>query len=110
MITVQEYIETKLQRFNISIGDVELAAALVENGLGVSDAYAPGNAKKVKETFVSIIPEMLLMSEVSEGDLTIKWNIEGVKAYYAMLCKELGIDDKLNNVSTPTITNRSNLW
>lgn len=111
MATVKDYIETKLQRFNITISDIELAVSFAENGLSPNDLYTGANIIKVKKTFVSIIPELLLIAEVSEGDLTLKWNIEGIKAYYAMLCNELEIDDKLNiAVQTPKVYNKSNLW
>lgn len=110
MVTAKEYIATSLQEFNIAISDAELSVQLSLNGISGSEIFTPEMYKSIQKTIVAIIPKLLLMSEISEGDLTIKWNIEGVKAYYSMLCKELGIEDKLNTANVPTITNRSNLW
>lgn len=111
MATVKEYIEAKLQRFNITISDVELAVYLTENQVSENDELTEIILEKVKKTFISIIPELLLISEVSEGDLTLKWNIDGIKAYYSMLCKDLGIEDNINSqLQIPVIVNKTNLW
>lgn len=110
MITAKEYIEATLQEFNITVSDAELTVQLSLNGISDNDTFTPEIFGSIQKTIVAIIPKLLLISEVSEGDLTIKWNIDGIKAYYSMLCKELGIEDKLNAINTPTITNRSNLW
>ena len=110
MITAKEYIEAKLQEFSITISDAELTVQLLLNGVGENETFSPAIFTPIKKTLVAIIPQLLLVSEVSEGDLTIKWNIDGVKAYYSILCKELGLEDVLNTATKPTITNRSNIW
>ena len=55
----------------------------------------------------SVILRSALMN-VSEGGMSVSWNMEAVKAYYATLCDKTGQPNVL--FSRPVIRDRSNLW
>lgn len=109
MATIQEFIVAKLTRYNIELSDIELAAALTEQGLIASDEYSAAAARPLKLVIVALIPELLLMPDVTEGGYANKWDKVGIKAYYSLLCKELGIKDELAP-ARPIISNASSRW
>jgi hypothetical protein len=45
---------------------------------------------------------------VSEGGMSISWNMEAVKAWYSLLCAKTGQPDVV--FGRPVIRDRSNMW
>lgn len=102
-MTTREYIRQSLSRFNVSDGDVDLI--IVDNGL---DADSDVDVKQAKNAICKSLGSWLpVYSSVSEGGVSMSWNFEAVKVYYASLCKELGIEDTMTK---PVIRDRSNCW
>lgn len=102
-LTNLEYIQSQLLRFGLEESD--LMAVLVGNSI---DPSAVAGAD-VKLAIYNEIPLMLAgLSELSEGGYRIKWNIEGIKAWYSILAGKLGKPDELTN--NPTLTYIGNRW
>lgn len=112
MATIREYVDGKLARVGLEIEDVELTVLMdlrgVDDSTQCDDAASLAIAKRI---IVDAIPELLLLPDVQEGGMSIKRNPAAIKAYYALLCNELGIDNKLDPpAATPTVKDKSNLW
>lgn len=69
----------------------------------LSDEVTQSNSTPIKVAIVSFIPTLLLRAtSINESGFSMSWNIDGIKAYYSMMCKQLGIKDELDN--KPKIT------
>ena len=104
-MTVAEYIPSKFAEFGVTLSSNTLNALLIDNGIDTNTEYSSVIAKKV---IAGYIPELLLKPQISEGDLSIKYDSNAIINYYNLLCTELGIENKLN--PTPKIRNRTNRW
>ena len=89
--------------------DDELEAVLIDQDLTSSTEYSSEKSKQVKKVLIAIIPELLLAPDISQGDYSIKYKIDGIKAYYSVLCKETGEQDVFNP-SQDTIIDRTDVW
>lgn len=107
-MTAQSYIVKKFSAFGFEVDTGEVDVLLGAQGLSLGAELTPENLTKVKHVIHSLIPEMLLLPEISQGRYSVKHNIEGIKSYYALLSSELGIENKLE--PQPEIRDRSNLW
>lgn len=105
-MTIKEIIIAKLKRFGVTLSDEDYQAIIVEFHVNGDVSYGPQNEIEVKKAMVGIIPEIMSMQSVSEGGFSIQWNVEGLKAYHAGLCNELGV----KNVLKPVLKNASNRW
>lgn len=102
-MTNLEYIQSQLLRFGLEESD--LMAVLVSNDIDPSGEAGPD----VKLAIYNEIPLLVAgLSEVSEGGYRIKWNIEGIKAWYSILAKQLGKPDELHG--NPTLTYIGDRW
>lgn len=104
-MTTSEFIQAKLASFNITLSDIEMEALLVDNGLTELSEY---ESKAAKTALLNIIPELLLKPDISEGGFSIKWDKGAIEKYYALLCQELGVQNKL--IQKPKVSNKSNSW
>jgi hypothetical protein len=87
----------------------ELEAFLADQEMTADGQYTPELGMKIKMVMVAIIPELLLTPEIKQGDFSIKYNVDGIKAYYSMLCSETGLPDIYNPVSD-IVRDRSDIW
>lgn len=106
-MTVGEYITNKLGEFGYAMPTDEIDLHLQGVGLTLSDELAQANLTQARKVLLVIIPELLLLPDVSEGDLSIKRDRAAIVSYYGMLCAQLGVTDMLNQAR---IQNRSNRW
>jgi hypothetical protein len=108
-MTIGDYIQAKLKRFNFSMSAEELEAFLVDQEMTASSQYTKELSNKTKIVMVAIIPELLLAPEIKQGDFSIKYNVDGIKTYYSMLCGQTGLPDIFNPVDD-TVQDRSDIW
>ena len=108
-MTIGNYIQAKLKRFQFSMADDELEVILIDQNLTLATVYSSADSIKVKKALIAIIPELLLAPDISQGDYSIKYKIDGIKAYYSMLCKETGEQDVFNP-SQDAIIDRTDVW
>lgn len=108
MATIKEVILSQCADFGFEVSEITLDAHFVKTGGVSSDVYSADNAKVADKVMYSIIPLLLLMPEVSEGQFSKKYNVAGITTYYKSLCIDLNLPDKLN--PQPKIVNKSNIW
>ena len=108
MATIRAYITAKLARYNIEIQADELDGEIVTQGLTPTSEFTAGAATPAKRVLLSVIPGLLLQPDITEGGYSMKFDREGVRAFYGLLCAELGEENKLDR--QPVVRDRSNAW
>lgn len=103
---------TNLQYLKVNCGglgvsDDELTLILTNAGMSASASADADACDLVLYNHFSIVLRQTL-ANISEGGMSVSWNMEAVKAYYKLLCDKTGQPDVL--FSRPTIRDRSNLW
>jgi hypothetical protein len=107
VLTAQEYIETKLKKFGVDFEQIEIKALFIEQSitptLSIEDS---ASLKSVQKCLVSMLSEMLLMPNITEGGYSVSWNLDGLKAYLNELNTKLGNDV----IGEAIVTNASEKW
>ena len=53
---------------------------------------------RVSVAIAKFIPSLLLRAtSISESGFSMSWDIQGIKDYYSLLCKQYGLKDELSN-------------
>lgn len=108
MATIKDIAKVKLERYGFDANDIEIDAFLIQAGIDGGTEYNVIDSEiSLKKILYTAIPELLLSPSVSEGGFSKKWDSQSVKAYYKLLCNELGYPDKLGG---PKIKDISNRW
>lgn len=96
-MTVTDYIKQKFQTFGINLSEAELLDLCLSAGVSQEDEVSDSNASRISVAMVKFIPSLLLRAtSVSESGFSMSWNIDGIKSYYAMMCKEYGLKNELS--------------
>ena len=103
---------TNLQYLKINCGgfgvtDDELTLILTNAGVAPSADADIDACDMVLYNHFSLVLRQALMN-VSEGGMSVSWNIEAVKAYYAILCEKTGQPDVV--FKRPAVRDRSKMW
>lgn len=103
---------TNLQYMKLNCGGLstnadELTAILTDAGLSPNADADMAACDLVLYNHFSIVIRQALMN-VSEGGMSISWNMEAVKAWYSLLCAKTGQPDVV--FGRPVIRDRSNMW
>ena len=104
-MTVCEFIKSDFLQFGIELSQHEMNALMIDNGIDINTEY---DTKIAKKAIVGYIPKLLLRPDISEGGMSLKYNLQSIQSYYGILCAELGIENKL--IERPKVKNRSNVW
>ena len=92
-MTNKEYLTAYLEGLGIS--EVEKEALMVEAGINAESNAEPHKCKMAVYRRKSIILKDA-MRDITEGEMTIKWNTEIVKAFYGVLSAELEYENSLS--------------
>lgn len=96
-MTNREYIVSKTSKFNLAKADIELI--LIENDLNPNEEVDVNSCKlALYSSFYSMIP----LADITEGDMSVKWNMEAIKLFFAGLAKELKLENPFEG-KKPTI-------
>lgn len=107
-MTLAEFISSKLKSFRLQITNEELEVSIEALG-GESDSPLTASTMLIaKKVIVSVIPELLLTPDISQGDFSQKFDRNAIMAYYSFLCEEIGEENKLSR--QPRIYDASNRW
>ena len=97
-MTVKEYISGKFQSFGIQVSEADLWDMSLDAFVWQDDDIDTDNRDTVSVAMARFIPSLLLRAaSVSESGFSMSWNIQGIKDYYAMLCRQYGLKDELND-------------
>lgn len=89
-MTNREAILSVVQ-IKIDIDEFEIAKAAIDHDLNADDAYVKENSKSVDLVVVDLLMTLLGLSSVKEGDMTISWDTNGIKARLLFLAKKHGL-------------------
>lgn len=108
-MTVKEYLTATLSKFQLSPSEIDLIMInqeLENVEMGMGDVLTAKTA--IYNEFSALIPVM----DISEGSMSIKWNMAGLRAWYSLLAKELGKEDVLASLNAPdnNVNNASFFW
>lgn len=107
MATLKEYVSAKLTPFRYALSEQEMDIAFIEAGVENSELTAEtlNNGKLV---LWMLIPGLLALPDVSEGDFSIKYNRTGLTALKDQIGEELEL---VPRETDPTIVqDKSDLW
>lgn len=93
---VSDYIKQKFQTFGIQLSEADLLD--ITNGISGEGEVNEDNKDRITVGIVKFIPSLLLRAtSISESGFSMSWNIQGIKDYYSMMCKQYGLKDELSN-------------
>lgn len=96
-MTVADYIKGKFQTFGITVSEADLLELSLSSGISGEDEMDQQNIGLVSVAMAGFIPSLLLRAtSINENGFSVSWNIEGIKQYYAFLCKKYGLKDDIN--------------
>ena len=96
-MTVSDYIKGKFQTFGITVSEADLLELSLSSGISGEDEMSQQNIGLVSVAMVGFIPSLLLRAtSINENGFSVSWNVEGIKQYYAFLCKKYGLKDDIN--------------
>lgn len=96
-MTVADYIRGKFQTFGITVSEADLLELSLSSGINGEDEMDQQNIGLVSVAMAGFIPSLLLRAtSINENGFSVSWNIEGIKQYYAFLCKKYGLKDDIN--------------
>lgn len=96
-MTVADYIKGKLQTFGITVSEADLLELSLSSGISGEDEMDQQNIGLVSVAMAGFIPSLLLRAtSINENGFSVSWNVEGIKQYYAFLCKKYGLKDDIN--------------
>lgn len=96
-MTVADYIKGKFQTFGITVSEADLLELSLSSGISGEDEMNQQNIGLVSVAMAGFIPSLLLRAtSINENGFSVSWNVEGIKQYYAFLCKKYGLKDDIN--------------
>lgn len=97
-MTVNDYIQQKFQTFGIQLSEADLLEISLNSNIRGEDEMNQDCYVRVSVAIAKFIPSLLLRAtSISESGFSMSWNIQGIKDYYSLLCKQYGLKDKLSN-------------
>lgn len=102
-MTVNGYIQQKFQTFGIQLSEADLLDMCLNSKISGEDGMNEDCYGLVSVAIAKFIPSLLLRAtSISESGFSMSWNLEGIKDYYSLLCKQYGLKDELS--SKPKVT------
>lgn len=96
-MTVKEYISGKFRKFGIQLSEADLLGMSLKANVDFGEEMSQDNITAVEVAMARFIPELLgCAASVSESGFSMSWDKQGIKDYYAMLCRQYGLKDELN--------------
>lgn len=97
-MTVREYISGKFQSFGIQVSEADLLDMSLNARKGLDEEMSQVNIGAVSVAMTLFIPSLLARpTSISESGFSMSWNIQGIKDYYSLLCRQYGLKDELND-------------
>jgi hypothetical protein len=97
-MTVNDYIQQKFQTFGIQLSKADLLDMCLNSKISGEDEMNEDNRMQVSVAIAKFIPSLLLRAtSISESGFSMSWNIQGIKDYYTVLCREYDLPNALGN-------------
>ena len=104
-MTIQDYFQNKIRLLGVPIIPENIDLFLESKGLDKDNQIT--DYKTVDILFLEVILMFLALPNVSEGDMSISYNREGLMMYYKAECKRLGVEDMLSKTNQPKVRDMS---
>lgn len=106
-MNVKEYLTATLSKFQLSPSEIDLI--MINQGLTEEE---PVDVMTVRTAIYNEFSALIPVMDISEGSMSIKWNMAGLRAWYSLLAKELGKEDVLASLNAPdnSVNNASFFW
>lgn len=102
-MTVNDYIQQKFQTYGINLPEADLLDMCLNAKVSGEDEMNEDCYGRVSVAIAKFIPSLLLRAtSISESGFSMSWDIQGIKDYYSLLCKQYGLKDELS--SKPKVT------
>lgn len=102
-MTLSEYATQKFQTFGISLSEADLLDISLNSGIEGNAEIGATNIAAASVGMAKLIPSLLLRAtSISESGFSMSWDKEGIKQYYAYLCRTYGLKDEINT-DKPTV-------
>lgn len=102
-MTLGEYVQQKFQSFGITLSEADLLDISLGSGCPEAERVETENLPAISVGMAKFIPSLLLRAtSVSESGFSMSWNVEGVRQYYAYLCRTYGLKNELDT-DKPTV-------
>ena len=103
-MTVNDYIQQRFQSFGITLSEADLLDIVIGSNTAGEADVTQDNIQPVSIGIARFIPSLLLRATaIKESGFSISWDMDGIKEYYAYLCKKYGLKDELNT-DKPRVT------
>ena len=97
-MTVRKYISDKFQSFGIQVSEADLLDMSLNARENLDNEVSQYNIGAVSVAMALFIPSLLARpTSISESGFSMSWNIQGIKDYYSLLCRQYGLKDELND-------------
>lgn len=96
MATIKEIIYARLSEFGLNLSNVTMDSYITETGIDANIEFTSTNALSADKVMYQIIPLLLVIPKISEGDFSREIVVQGLTTYYKSLCLKLGLSDKLS--------------
>ena len=105
-MTVKEYLTATLSNFQLSSSEIDLI--MINQDLPDDEVDVVAVKTAIYNEFSALMP----IVDISEGSMSIKWTMAGLRAWYSLLAKELGKEDVLASLNAPddSVNNASFFW
>lgn len=97
-MNVRQYISDKFQSFGIQVSEADLLDMSLNAHRGLEDGVTADMMDSISVAIARFIPSLLLRAtSIGESGFSMSWNIQGIKDYYSLLCRQYGLKDELND-------------
>lgn len=98
-MNVSDYIRQLFLDFGVRLSNASVLRISLKSGSSPDDVLGADNMEDIDKAVVKFLPSLLLFPQsVREGGMSIsRSQIDDIKAYYHLKCKEYGIKDELSN-------------
>ena len=97
-MTINDYIQQKFQTFGIQLSESDLLDMCLNAKISGEDEMNEDCHTRVSVAIAKFIPSLLLRAtSIGESGFSMSWNLQGIKDYYSLLCKQYGLKDELSN-------------
>lgn len=96
-MTLKEYITQRFQSFGIQLSEADLLDISLQGGVELDGVFERENLAAVSVGIAKFIPFLFLRAtSISENGFSMSWNQDGLRQYYAYLCRAYGLKDDIN--------------
>lgn len=95
-MTVRDYFISKFQKLSINLPEVQLNLMLASGDFSGTETFNSINKEKLDKIFLENVYDLLIVPDVSEGDLSINFDRDAILKWYSGECIRLGVPNHIH--------------